>query len=163
MTMMDKAGVWIDHHKAVIAVVSPTGEQHISIVASNVEKHLERSGDAPLKGRYESLQVPADNSRQKALTGKLNIYYDAVIAMLRNSESFIIFGPGEAKTELKKRLAKSKLVGRVAAVETVDKMSDRQIAAKVSEYFSVATSARVPKRGRTGAGIRDSSARIASK
>jgi hypothetical protein len=52
-----------------------------------------------------------------------------------NSESFIIFGPGEAKGELKKRLAKGKLARRVAAVETVDKMTDRQIAAKVREYF----------------------------
>jgi hypothetical protein len=142
--VMDKAGVWIDHHKAVIAVVSTTWEQHISVVVSEVEKHLERSGDAPLKGRYESHQVPADNSRQRALTARLNIYYDAVIETLRNSESFIIFGPGEAKGELKKRLAKSKLPGRVAAVDTVDRMTDRQIAARVAEYFSVARSAKAP-------------------
>ena len=47
----------------------------------------------------------------------------------------LIFGPGEAKGELKKRLKKSKLDGRIARVETVDKMTDRQIAAKVREYF----------------------------
>ena len=160
--MKDKAGVWIDHHKAVIVLVTPGGE-HTAVIVSKVEKHLERSGDSPLKGRYESLQVPADDGRQKALTGELNIYYDAVIAALRNADSLIIFGPGEAKGELKKRLVKNKLGGRVAAVETVDKMTDRQIAAKIREYFSTAWSAKGPKYGRANAGLRGKSPRSAPK
>src|ERR1700692_4571643 len=117
--MKDRAGVWIDHRKAVIVVLTPTGE-HTALIVSKVEKHLERSGDSPLRGRFESRQVPADDTRQRALTGELNIYYDAVIAALRNAESLFIFGPGEAKGELKKRLVQDKLGGRVAAVETVD-------------------------------------------
>ena len=154
--MKDKAGVWIDHRKAVIVVVSSTGE-HTALIVSNVEKHPERTGDSPLKGPYESRQVPADDSRQRALTGELNIYYDAVIAALRTAESLIIFGPGEAKGELKKRLVKNKLGGRVAAVETVDKMTDRQIAAKVREYFSAVWSAKGPKFGRANAGLQGKS------
>lgn len=151
--MKDRAGVWIDHRKAVIVLVTPTGE-HTALIVSAVEKHLERSGDSPLQGRYESLQVPADDSRQRALTGSLNIYYDAVIAALRNAESLIIFGPGEAEGELKKRLVRNKLGGRVAAVETVDRMTDRQIAAKVRDYFSTASLARRPIVGRPSAGIK---------
>jgi hypothetical protein len=133
--MKDKAGVWIDHHKALIVVLTPDGA-YSALIVSKVEKHLERSGDSPLKGRYESCQVPADDSRQRALTGELNIYYDAVIAALRTADSLLIFGPSEAKGELKKRLVKNKLGGRVAAVEPADKMTDRQIAARIREYFS---------------------------
>ena len=129
------AGVWIDHRKALMVFVAPAGERSTHIV-SKVESQLRRSGDSPMKGRYAADQVPADDSRQKALTGELNIYYDAVVAALRNAASFVILGPGEAKGELKKRLVKSKLGGRVCAVEAADKMSDRQIAAKVREYFS---------------------------
>jgi hypothetical protein len=135
--MKDKAGVWIDHRKALIVVVSATGT-HSALIVSKVEKHLERSGDSPLKGPYESRQVPADDRRQRAFTGELNMYYDTVIAALGSAGSFLILGPGEAKGELKKRLVKRKLGGRVAAVETADKMTDRQIAAKVREYFSAA-------------------------
>ena len=80
--------------------------------------------------------MPADDSRQRMLTGHLNIYYEAVIAGLRDAESILIFGPGEAKDELKKRLEKSKLGGRIIDVETVDKMTDRQIAKKVRQYFA---------------------------
>jgi hypothetical protein len=133
----DKAGVWIDHRKALIVVLSDAAER-TALIVSEVEKHPERSGDSPLKGSYESAQVPADDSRQRALTEELNIYYDAVVAALGNAESIFIFGPGEAKGELKKRLVKSKLGARVAAVETVDKMTDRQIVAKVREYFAAA-------------------------
>jgi hypothetical protein len=89
-----------------------------------------------VKGRYEARKVPADDSRQRTFTGHLNIYYEAVFACLRDAESILIFGPGEAKGELKKRLEKSKLGGSIVGVETADKMTDRQIAAKVRQYFA---------------------------
>ena len=141
------AGVWIDHRKALMVFVTPAGERSTHIV-SKVESQLRRSGDSPMKGRYASDQVPADDSRQNALTGELNIYYDAVVAALRNAASLIILGPGEAKGELKKRLVKNKLGGRVCAVEAADKMTDRQIAAKVREYFSTPR----PRKGRQHGG-----------
>jgi hypothetical protein len=133
--MSANVGLWIDHRKAIIVAVTDEGEE-MALVVSKVEKHLERSGDSPLKGSYESQKVPADDSRQRTFTAHLNIYYDAVIACLRDAEFIVIFGPGEAKGELKKRLEKSNLSGRIAGVETVDKMTDRQIAAKVRQYFA---------------------------
>jgi len=135
--MTDRAGVWIDHRKAVIVALGPDGE-HTTLIASKVEKHGERGGDSPLKGHYEAQQVPADDSRQRALTAELNVYYDTVIAALSKFESVLIFGPGEAKGELKKRLVKMNLGERVVAVETDDKMTDHQIVAKVRAYFGVA-------------------------
>lgn len=89
--MKVKAGVWIDHRKALIVSMTAAGERTVLIV-SHVEKHLQRSGDSPLRGRYEAQQVPADDCREKALTAELNIFYDAVIAVLRSAESYIILG-----------------------------------------------------------------------
>jgi hypothetical protein len=135
--MNDHAGVWIDHRKAVVIGLTPDGEL-TTLVLSKVEKHLQRVGDSRMKGPYEALQVPADDSRQRALTGELNMYYDAVIAVMRNYANLILFGPGEAKGELNARLTKLKLGARVVAVETEDKMTDRQIIAKVRTRFGVA-------------------------
>jgi len=132
--MGTKVGLWIDHRRAVVITVTE-GEEELELIISKVEKQLRRSGDSPLKGPYDPLQVPAADSRQKTFTGHLNIFYDAVIACIRNAESILIFGPGEAKDELKKRLERNNLGGRIAGIETVDKMSDRQIAAKVRQYF----------------------------
>jgi hypothetical protein len=133
--MRKTVGLWIDHRKAIVVAVTDEGEE-TGLIISKVEKQRRRSGDSPLKGAYESQKVPADDSRQKALTGHLNLYYDAVIACIGDAESILIFGPGEAKGELKKRLDKDRLGGRIAGVETVDKMTDRQIAAKVRQYFA---------------------------
>jgi stalled ribosome rescue protein Dom34 len=135
--MGDKAGVWIDHREASIIALTSDGV-HTTLIQSKIQKHPERSGDSPLKGSYEALQVRADDRRQRALTRELNIYYDGVIAALTNCENLIIFGPGEAKNELHKRMAKTKPRPSIVAVETEDKMTGRQIAAKVRAYFGLA-------------------------
>jgi len=75
------------------------------------------------------------DGRQRAFTEHINRYYDAVIASLGQPQRILVFGPGEAKLELAKRLKKAGLGGRVADVETVDKMTDAQIATKVRKYF----------------------------
>lgn len=132
--MKTTVGLWIDHRKAIIVAVTDKGEE-IALIISKVEKQLRRSGDSPLKGPYEPQQVHPDDSRQRKFTGHLNIYYDAVIASIRDAESILLFGPGDAKDELKKRLKRNNLGGRIVGIETVDKMTDRQIAAKVRQYF----------------------------
>ncbi len=58
-----------------------------------------------------------------------------VIACIRDAESILIFGPGETKGELQRRLKRNNLGGRIVGIETVDKMTDRQIAAKICQHF----------------------------
>ena len=126
--MKKVAGLWIDHRKVVIVIVSDEGEETKQI-ESGMEKHVRFSGGS----RAE--EGKADDQRDRQFTGHLNTYYDEVIAHIRDAESILIFGPGEAKGELEKRLASKGLSGRVVGVETVDKMTDRQIAARVRQHF----------------------------
>ena len=133
--MRTKVGLWIDHRKAIVVALTDRGEE-TRLIISKVEKQLRRSGGSPLKGHYETRQVPADDRRERAFAGHLNIYYDAVIACIAKAESILVFGPGEAKGELKRRLAKNRLGGRIVGVETVDKMTDRQVAAKARQHFA---------------------------
>ena len=132
--MRTKVGLWIDHRKALIVTVTDK-EEEIRLVISKAEKQPGRHDGIRSTTSYESQLVPADDSSQRKLTGHLNIYYDAVIACVRSAESILIFGPGEAKGELKKRLERDKLGGRIVGTETIDKMTNRQIAAKVRRYF----------------------------
>ena len=132
--MRTKVGLWIDHRKALIVAVTDK-EEEIRLVISKAEKQPGRHDGIRSTTSYESQLVPADDSSQRKLTGHLNIYYDAVIACVRSAESILIFGPGEAKGELKKRLERDKLGGRIVGTETIDKMTNRQIAAKVRRYF----------------------------
>lgn len=73
------------------------------------------------------------NSR---FAGHLNEYYDRVIGSIRNAlKTILIFGPGEAKGELKKRLERAKIEGCISDLETTDKMTNNQIVAKVRDHF----------------------------
>ncbi len=135
MSMKTIVGLWIDHRKAVIARVSDQGEE-TRVIESDVEKQPGRFAGVRSTTSYESQKVPADDSRQREFTGQLHGFYDEVIAAIIDAESILIFGPGEAKGELRKRLGRRQHDGRIVAVETVDKMTDRQVAAKVREYFS---------------------------
>ncbi len=133
--MKRQVGLWIDHREAIIVAVTDDGEVTERIL-SGVEKQLRRSGDSPLRGSYESQQVPEDNSRNRTFHGRLGVYYQEIMADIRDADSILIFGPGEAKGELMKLLAQNDISGRVAGVETEDKMTDPQIAAKVREHFA---------------------------
>jgi hypothetical protein len=127
-------GLWIDHRKAVITRISDKVAKTI-VVESNVDKHAGRVAGVRSTTPYESQKVPADDSRERDFTGHLHTYYDEVIGAIKHADSILIFGPGEAKGELKGRLERDHLGARIVAVETVDKMTDHQIAAKVREYF----------------------------
>lgn len=124
--MGTEAGVWIDHRKAVIAIIAGQNEE-MKQIESNVEKDVRHSDAAE--------QQSAEDQRDRRFTGHLNKYYDEVIACLRGADAILILGPGEAKIDLVKRLAHEALGGRVVGVETVDKMTDRQVAARVRERF----------------------------
>ncbi|PZO36142.1 MAG: hypothetical protein DCF19_22190 [Pseudanabaena frigida] len=132
--MNTKVGLWIDHRKAIVVSVKEKSEETKEI-RSEVEKQPRRSGDSPFKGKYEAIQVPADDRGQRILTEHLNIYYDAVIESIGDADSILIFGPSTAKNELKERLERKNLAGSIVGIETVDKMSDHQIAAKIREQF----------------------------
>jgi hypothetical protein len=131
---IQKAGVWIDHRKAIIVLLSSQGEETLEIT-SNIEKHPGRSEGNPPTAPYEAQLVKADNSRERKFAAQLDQYYAEVTAAFRGAESLLIFGPGEAKGELKRHLEQAKLGETIVAVEPADKMTDRQIASKVRDYF----------------------------
>jgi hypothetical protein len=73
---------------------------------------------------------------KEIIWGNLANYYDEVIACIGDAETILIFGPGEAKGELKKRMERDKIGIRIVAMETADKMTQPQIVAKVKQMLS---------------------------
>ena len=123
--MKKEIGLWIDHRKAVVVIISDDGEE-VRKITSHMEKHVRFSSGASEDGSSEDV-------RDRQFDNHLNSYYDSVIAIIREGDSLQIFGPGEAKGELKKRLESEGFEGHILGIETTDKMTDRQIAAKVRE------------------------------
>ena len=121
------AGVWIDHTKAVIVSASE-GRITTRTVESDVDAHPHYGGqqDGGGEKKYE------ERHRQS-----LDRYYDEVIAHLGAPEALLIFGPGEAKLELKGRLGRSVTPSQTSIdIETAGRLTDPQIVAKVKEHFT---------------------------
>src|SRR5512136_1224606 len=125
--MKRNVGLWIDHKKAVIVLITDK-EEETRLIESNMEKHVRFASGSSEDGSAES-------TRDRQFASHLDAYYDKVIASIHDAESILILGPGEAKGELEKRLENKELGGRIVGIETVDKMTDRQIAAKVRQHF----------------------------
>jgi hypothetical protein len=135
--MKTRVGLWIDHRKAVVVAMTDGGAATTLTITSKIERQSGRLDGKRSTASFESQQVPADQNRQRRFTGQLDIFYDAVIACVRNAETLLIFGPGEAKGEFRTRIMKAGIRGRIEEAETVDKMTDRQIAAKVMRHFQL--------------------------
>jgi hypothetical protein len=133
-TVKKEIGLLIDHREAIIVILTDGGEE-VRHLTSNNGKHIRYSGSSHSKTPDGLKEVTSEDQRDRKFGNDLNRYYDEVIAAIRDAESIQIFGPGEAKGELEKRLDRAGLKEHVLAIETVDKMTDRQISAKVWEHF----------------------------
>src|SRR5512135_3127492 len=121
--MKREVGLWIDHHKTVM-VTMVNEKDETREIRSNVEKHVSLSPGSPEMKPNVSAMSTAEDVMDRRYGNHLSEYYDGVASMLRNADSIWIFGPGEAKAELQKRLEHQDLGGRIERVDTVDKMTD---------------------------------------
>jgi len=129
--MTTKAGVWVDHQQAIVVLITDAGHE-IKKVKSGAQRAV-RSG---AKKKYTPNDFIAEDRQKRKVANERKKFYDDVLAAVSGADSLLILGPGEAKGELSKQAAAKKLRGLAVSVETADRMSDRQIAAKVSEHFA---------------------------
>lgn len=132
--MKKEVGLWIDHRKTVIVTI----ENEVEVtreIRSNMEKHVRFSSGTHSNADNNSQGSTAEDVRDRQFGDHLGRYYEGIISIIRDADSILIFGPGEAKVELENRLKREDLGGRIVGIETVDKMTDHQIAAKVREHF----------------------------
>jgi len=132
--MKKYAGLWIDHKKAIL-VITAGGKEEKKLVLSNTEKNVRFSGGHHSKTPYGAYRGSYESTQDRRFTNNLNRYYDEVIKAVHDAESILIFGPGEAKGEIEKRLKGKNYPGQIVCIETADKMTDRQVSEKIHEHF----------------------------
>lgn len=134
--MNRQVGLWIDHRRSVIVTI----ENEIEVVReirSNIEKHARFSSGTHSKKIDSSAGATAEDMRDRQYGSHLNDFYDGIISFIRAADRIWIFGPGEAKVEFRNRLKLAELEERIVGLDTVGKMTDQQIAAKVRARFPV--------------------------
>ena len=125
--MNKKVGLWLDQNKAVIVSITNAGEERKRIT-SNMEHYDRFSSSVPGDGSPEDV-------RDRRFWNHLGEYYDKVIKQIGDAKSILIFGPGEAKYELQKRLESEGLSDNIVSVDDAGSLTDRQVAKKVRERF----------------------------
>jgi hypothetical protein len=132
--MTHRVGLWIDHQKAVIVSVSGQGETVKKIESG--AKHFEFRGPTRTKVAYNAQYGKGDDQLDKQYQQKLGRYYAQVMAELRRASTVLVFGPGEAKSELKRLIQQDKGMRCELHLEPADRMTDRQIIARVRDFLA---------------------------
>lgn len=132
--MKKEVGLWIDHRKTVIVTIENEVEA-IHEIKSNMEKHVRFSSGTHSGSPNHNQGSTAEDMRDRQFGDHLSKYYDGIIPLIRDADSIWIFGPGEAKGEFQARLERENLGGKIVGIESVDKMTAPQIAAKVRLHY----------------------------
>ena len=114
-SMSAKAGVWIDHRRAVIVDASPT-HGRVEKLVSGAERHHR----AP---RPDGRTM--DDQLYRAFLNRMRPFLEAVAARLSGAREILLFGPGEAKEELRKLLQGGPSSPAIF-VENADRMTDTE-------------------------------------
>ena len=136
--MTNRVGLWIDHQKAVIVSLSEQGENTKKIESG--ARHVEYRGAQRSKVAYSAQYSQGDDQLDNQFTEHLKKFYEKVILELRGAQTILIFGPAEARSELKRLIEQDKGLHCEIHVEAADRMTDPQIVARVRGYFGSAAS-----------------------
>ena len=137
-------GIWVDHKKAVIVTKKQperSYEEDVELVVTQISSDVERkvrlaSGSRTRNTPWGPQEVAVDSKIETRQKQQLKKFYHRIIEVITDADKILIMGPGEAKLELKKEIEKSKaLIPKIVGVQTSDKMTNNQIAAKVKSYF----------------------------
>jgi hypothetical protein len=132
--MKREVGLWIDHTKAVIVTI--VGEKdEIRRVNSNIGKYIRFSGGSFASPLYGTCNISGKGKQDREFKTFLSSYYEGVLSLIRYADSVWIFGPGAAKGELEQHLEHGLPNGRIIGIESIGKMTDRQILAKVRQHY----------------------------
>lgn len=139
-------GVWIDRRQAVLVRLDH-GEASAVFMESNVDDpDRPRGGPAERhsKGRGD---LVSENKTQARWRQGLSRYIKQVARKLGEAERIYIAGPGRAKQELFKELVLLGHGDRIVKIDTADRMTHKQLTARVKSVFHIGDpGARPPRR-----------------
>ena len=127
--MNPNIGLWIDHQRAAIIIAS-SGQEDVREILRHGNPTME---NAPLGATFWF--APTTSWAGIKQEWNRDRFYNRIIASVHVADSLLIFGPDEAKAELRQRLECSKSKPRHIDIETASVMSPREIMSKVRSHF----------------------------
>ncbi len=128
---MKKVGIWIDHRRAVVVTIDD-GQESMRTIEGDADRQPKAAGGYG-NGTKWGPQAPVNEHRIEE-NYKLHVvnFYKDVIKSIGKPDQLFVMGPAQAKHEFAEEIAKvHDLRDTPLKIETADKMTDPQVAAKV--------------------------------
>jgi hypothetical protein len=121
-------------------VLCTAADQQIKKIESGDKQPARAVGAKRVKSPFTPNDFIAEDKRERKRGIAHKKIFDEVLATIKGADALLILGPGEAKVELGKHLKSKKVRGLAIDLETTNKLTDRQLAAKVAAHFANAPS-----------------------
>lgn len=135
--MKNSTGVWLDHATAKIIEIK-NGKAIITTVQSPYKRHIRVPGLSIKKERsgHDFYYYPEYKLHHRKMHD-LSSFYNDLSDKIKEYDQIVLFGPANAKKELYNFLKKNRnLRTKSISTESTGKMSEKQMAAFVKDYFS---------------------------
>jgi hypothetical protein len=118
------AVVWIDHREARVFHFNADDAESAVVHPENPTRHIHHKAHAVGSGNAAENQT----------------FFHSVVEAIGTARAILIGGPANEKHELFKHIQRHapQLLPRIAAVETLDHPSDRELVAHARQYFRAA-------------------------
>ncbi len=132
---MRNAGIWLDQKQANIIVLWDNSVTTRTIL-SGIDTRQRIPGETKQFGRFGDQYLTKETTQKNKIDNQTVKYLDTIIEALKNIDSFIIFGPAEAKIKLKNQLQNyPKIATGLKEVLTEENITENQKIAFVKNYF----------------------------
>ncbi len=136
--MKKNVGIWLDNEKAYIITLID-GNEKVEKIESNVETRVRIEGETKSYSRLGGMLINPQKKKTKRKNHQLKDYFNSIIRKAKGANGIYIFGPADAKTNLRKIVEQEKnLNKKLKRVEPSDRLTENQMIAKVKEVFKVA-------------------------
>jgi stalled ribosome rescue protein Dom34 len=117
------AGVWLDHHKAVIITNTPEEENSDYAIKDHLLANEHHGGGS-------------EHSINNAKHADMVKYFKSVSNLLLNYDEILVFGPGTSQEQFQHHLQENvQFKSRQITIDSAEQLTDPQMIAKVRDFF----------------------------
>lgn len=128
-------GIWLSLDTAIIVELRDT-KVVVTTLHSYAGEKPERGEKGPKFEQIGRFQVEVKGQDDSKYRRRLDRYFEQLVDVVSSCDKVYIFGPGEAKKELKRLLCKDWLLERkIVAVETAGRMDEAEAVTETQSRF----------------------------
>lgn len=129
--------IWLDQESACIIRINEEAEPTMEKIKSGVESRIRYSGEGKVSARFGQSFIDDQEKKQRRQRHQRRRYFKTIIGCIQNVDFVYLFGPGEAKEELNNAMeADQNFQGTAVAIESADRMTEKQMLRTAMNYFS---------------------------